>query len=185
MVSILKEYLPGNDPYVGVVHRLDQPVAGVMVYAKTKEAAAALSSQVASGSMTKHYRAVLCGVPKAKKGELKDYLIKDDKDNISRVCDAKTKGAKEARLIYKITESRYTKGKQYAMAEIELITGRHHQIRVQFASRGTPLMGDHRYNPEPEGDRLCLESCSLRFVHPKTRKEMSFKLPESGLKLPE
>ena len=177
MVSLIKNHLPAEngEPYVGVVHRLDKMVPGVMVYAKNREAAAALSAQVAKGSLTKIYHASVSGKPRDKKGELVDYLVKDDKENISRVCDAKTKGAKQAKLRYRVIESRYDGRETVSRIEAELLTGRHHQIRVQFSAHGMPILGDRKYNPKPDDfDRPQLEAVSLEFIHPRTKKPMKF-----------
>ena len=185
MESLLKNYRAGKgeQPYIGVVHRLDQPVRGVMVFAKTKEAAADLSRQVQTKMADKFYYAVTDGVPEQKKGTLEDYLLRDGKTNTSKVVSKSTEGAKSARLDYEVT----AQNKTNAILRIRLDTGRHHQIRVQFASRGLPLMGDRKYNPAYRetaprglcgstelGARLCLCACSLEFTHPRSRKRLHF-----------
>ena len=164
-----------GEPYVGVIHRLDKMVSGIMVYALTKEAAANLSSQVQKGSIAKKYEASLLGIPKESKGEYVDYLIKDENENISRVSGPKDKKAKEARLKYKVIDKKYDGKRRTSKVEIELITGRHHQIRVQFASRGTPVLGDHKYGDKDDGENeIQLRSTELSFIHPKTKKVMVF-----------
>ena len=134
-------------PYVGVIRRLDKPVSGIMVFAKTKEAAAALSKELREGKMTKTYRAILCGQPAEKSGELCDWMVQEKKGNLSRVGKKTDPGAKEAKLSYTVLRKQFLEGQQISEVEIRLLTGRHHQIRVQFASRGMPLMGDRKYNP--------------------------------------
>ena len=144
MESLLKNYRAGKgeQPYIGVVHRLDQPVRGVMVFAKTKEAAADLSRQVQTKMADKFYYAVTDGVPEQKKGTLEDYLLRDGKTNTSKVVSKSTEGAKSARLDYEVT----AQNKTNAILRIRLDTGRHHQIRVQLANAGIPIVGDTKYN---------------------------------------
>lgn len=136
------------EPYVGVIHRLDKPVSGVMVYAKTKNAAAALSKQVAEGKMHKKYLTVLCGKPVDNVEKYVDWLLKDEKENTSRIVDMGIKGGKRAELICRALETKTVEPYgELTLAEIELLTGRHHQIRVQMSGHGLPLWGDNRYNP--------------------------------------
>ena len=177
MVSLIRKHLPdtGKEPYVGVVHRLDRMVSGVMVYALDPKTAAELSAQVAGQGLTKTYQAILAGIPRDKKGELRDYLVKDGAANVTKVCDAKTKGAREAVLRYKVLENKYVGGRQYARVEIELVTGRHHQIRAQFGSRGWPVVGDAKYGYQGDPEPIALAATELRFIHPKSRKEMRFR----------
>ena len=176
-------------PYVGVIRRLDKPVSGIMVFAKTKEAAAALSKELREGKMTKTYRAILCGQPAEKSGMLCDWMIQEKKGNLSRVGKKTDPGAKEAKLSYTVLRKQFLEGQQVSEVEVRLLTGRHHQIRVQFASRGMPLMGDRKYNPAYQtspptglcgtsemGKHLCLTAVSLSFTHPKTRKPMHFSI---------
>lgn len=177
MVSMIKKHLPdnGSEPYVGVVHRLDRNVSGVMVYALDKNTAAALSKDVAAGRIKKTYEALICGSLKEKKGEFRDYLVKDARDNISKVCGAKDPGAKEAILRYRVLENKFIDGKQLSKVEIELVTGRHHQIRAQFGSRNHPLLGDVKYGYTGDWKEPALCAVGLEFTHPKTRKLMRYR----------
>lgn len=183
MVSILKNHQneTEHNSYIGVVHRLDQPVEGVMVFAKTKEAAAGLSRQVTDGRMKKQYLAVICGKPDKKEGHLVDYLLKDGRANTSSIVKAGVKGAKKAELDYVIRKETA----EYALAEIQLLTGRHHQIRVQMASAGMPLAGDRKYNTGEGANAtqfVALAAYKLTFVHPTKKKPMSFRAePDGGL----
>ncbi len=185
MVSLLMNYLHENgckNPYVGVVHRLDKMVGGLMVYAKNKEAASKLSAQVASKVMVKKYYAVLCNDMEQSSGKLTDYLIKDGKLNMSRIAKEGEKEAKKAELIYEICD----KKDNLFLADILLLTGRHHQIRVQFASRGCALYGDAKYNKDFNDDMkkkgIGLFSYYLEFKHPATNKKVSYSVkPQSEI----
>ena len=175
LLSILKSYLknkynkPGN-VYLGLVHRLDRPVGGVMVFAKTSKAASRLSKQVSEHSLKKTYYAVVCGKVKDK-DTLVDYLYKDTKKNISYVVD-KAKG-KESILDYKLICYKDS----YSLVEINLKTGRSHQIRVQFSSRGFPLVGDAKYNKNHDGKtNVALFAKRLEFIHPVSKEKLSFEL---------
>ena len=138
------------DPYVGVIHRLDKPVRGVMVYAKNLKAATHLSRQVQEGKLEKIYQALVCGKPVDNVGNFVDYLLKDEKTNVSKIVDKGITGAKKAELSYEVLKT--IDGEIAGMPETELSlvrislrTGRHHQIRVQMAHHGTPLYGDMKY----------------------------------------
>ncbi len=175
-----------NAPYLAVVHRLDQPVQGLVVFAKTPDAADFLSKQVQSREMKKEYMAVCEGVPVRPAGTLQDYLLKDGKTNSSVVVEKETKDAKEAILDYNLLEIAGDK----SLLKIKLHTGRHHQIRVQLANAGFPIVGDQKYNKnagvqKPTGPmsiskrtnqvlKLC--ACKLEFTHPKTNEKMVFSL---------
>ena len=179
--SILKTYYfeqTGKpNPYLGIVHRLDQPVQGLIVFARNPKSAASLSAQVQDGRMKKYYYAVTCGIPEKDSDRLIHYLKKNGKTNLSEVVSPKTVGAKKAELQYRILNK---KG-GLALAEIELFTGRHHQIRVQMASNGTPLYGDQKYNPKAQkGERTALCAYRLQFIHPATGKKMEFTVQPSG-----
>lgn len=181
MVSILRNYRneKGDGIYIGLVHRLDQPVQGVMVFAKTKTAAAKLSSQITDGRMKKQYLAVTCGKPMKKQGVLVDYLLKDGRTNTSSIVPEGTKGAKRAELRYRIIAEM----PGYALAEIDLLTGRHHQIRVQMAGAGMPLAGDRKYNLSDAGQTekyVALAAHRLSFEHPVLKKEICFEGKPEG-----
>ena len=188
MESTLKNYLvaknPGKMPYLGVVHRLDQPVEGVLVFAKNKKAAAGLTGQITSGSVTKEYLAVTAQKVEKVQGHLEDCLKKDGKTNTSAVVTPETDGAKKAVLDYEVlnevSDERTLTGKRI-LVRIQLGTGRHHQIRVQMAHAGMSLLGDRKYNPEDSsGLPLGLCSCHLVFRHPVTGKKLEFQVTPKG-----
>lgn len=173
MVSMLKNHLAGKregEPYLGLVHRLDQPVEGVMVFAKTPAAAGELSRQAADGTMKKYYYAITAGELPERSGILENYLLKDGRNNTSAVVDKGTKHAKAARLSYTLLR-RTEAGPLY---EVELHTGRHHQIRVQLAHAGAPILGDAKYGQG--GGRLYL--CAFRLVlrHPAKKEWKTFEI---------
>ena len=178
MESLLKNYRAskGEAPFIGVVHRLDQPVEGVMLYAKTKQAASALGRQIASAQADKCYYAMTDGVPGRSRGTLEDYLLRDGKTNVSSVVTKSTPGAKHSELSYEVLEHN---GKR-AVLKISLKTGRHHQIRVQLAHAGFPIVGDRKYNFKeniaPSGSGLALCSYRIAFRHPVTCKKMEFEI---------
>lgn len=169
LLTMLKKYLkekyhkPGN-VYLGLVHRLDRPVGGVMVFAKTSKAASRLSESIRTNQLHKEYLAVVEGTFSTKKGTYTDYLIKDHQKNMVRVTDA-GKG-KKCVLHYDVIQER----KGMTLVHILLETGRSHQIRVQFSSHGHPLVHDQRYNPHPSKGQIALFAYRLTFPHP-TRKE--------------
>ncbi len=170
LLNALKQYLkekynkPGN-VYLGLVHRLDRPVGGVMVFAKTSKAASRLSDTIRRNKMDKTYYAILDGVPKDKQGTLVDYLIKDSKTNTVQTT-TKDQGKKSI-LHYEVLEVKDNK----TLVKIELETGRPHQIRVQFASRNLPLLHDQRYNKHTTKGQIALYAVRLAFEHP-TKKEV-------------
>ena len=159
----------GGEVYV--VHRLDKNVGGVMVFARTKAAAAALSKSIQDGTMVKEYVAMVHGTPPAQ-GDWTDFLFKDSSKNKVFVVKKERKGVKKARLEF----MRLTEGDP-ALVRIRLHTGRSHQIRVQFSSRGYPLVGDHKYGSRDNSPVPMLFSCRLAF--PLLGKELTFEaLPE-------
>lgn len=169
---------PGN-AYIGLVHRLDRPTGGVMVFAKTSKAAARLSAQMSGGEFEKRYLAVLCGVPSKKNARLENYLRKNTINNTVYVCTQTEEGAKFAALDYAVIGE---KG-GLALAEIKLHTGRTHQIRVQTAAINCPVYGDMRYGGEKAvKGKLALWAYSLRFNHPVTHERLRFIAapPEDG-----
>ena len=184
MESMMKNYLavqnPGKIPYLGIVHRLDQPVEGLLVFAKTRKAAAELSRQISQGMMDKYYLAVSDKKAPALSGVLEDYMKKDGRTNTSTVVDRQTPGAKKARLSYELVEELLCKRYLY---RIHLDTGRHHQIRVQMSHGGMPLLGDRKYNGKADGQNgISLGLCAwhLEFVHPVTKRKMQFETKPQG-----
>ncbi len=177
MVNLLKDYVkvkynkPGN-VFIGLVHRLDRPVGGVMVFAKTSKAASRLSEQVRNKSFKKTYRAVLNGNMKKDNDTLNDYLYKNKKTNMVSVVRKDHKESKNAQLSYETLD----KKDKFSMVEVDLKTGRPHQIRVQFASRRHPLFGDQRYGQDinKKGDQIALWSYKIEINHPTTKEKMEF-----------
>lgn len=197
LVSELKNYLMKSakkkltkEPYIGVVHRLDQPVEGVILFAKNPVAAGVLSKQLTTGIINKCYYAVAAGVPDKGKeqGILKDYLIKDNKTNSSCIT-TKDKG-KESKLEYTFIKQANVYDESYSLFDIHLLTGRHHQIRVQMANANMPLLGDRKYGNEFSGaismqlnvKNVALCAYKLEFTHPTLKKKMEFKtIPEGKI----
>ena len=179
LLTMVKEYIkekynkPGN-VYCGLVHRLDRPVGGIMVFAKSSKAASRLSEAIKNHKgFDKRYILVCEGLFKEKEGTFKDYLFKEENGNT--VVSDKAHG-KESILNYKVLDE--NKEENLSLVEVELITGRHHQIRVQFSSRGHTLYGDNRYG-NYTGDNICLFAYKLSFVHPTLKEEKSFEyLPD-------
>ena len=183
--SLLKNYIaqkvPGKMPYLGIIHRLDQPVEGVLVFALNSRVAAELNRQMTSGKIKKVYLAVTEGEVEVQKATLEDWLKKDNRTNSSAVVTAGTTGAKKAILSYELLETREVQGQRRNLLEICLDTGRHHQIRVQMAHAGMPLVGDRKYNPQQSvQEPLALCSAKLGFQHPVTKKKMEFQVTPVG-----
>ncbi len=171
---------PGN-VYIGLIHRLDRPTGGIMVFAKTSKAASRLAEQMRSGDFEKKYLAVLVGVPKEAQGTLVNYLKKNPVNNMVYICTQTTDGAKLASLDYKVLEE---KG-GYCLAEIKLHTGRTHQIRVQMAGISHPVYGDMRYGGESaKKGNLALWAYSLSFTHPVTKERLRFLLEPPAENIP-
>jgi 23S rRNA pseudouridine1911/1915/1917 synthase len=172
-LTMLKDFIkerdnkPGN-VYLGLVHRLDRPVGGIMVFAKTSKAASRFSEQVRNHTFKKVYYAVLEG--KAKESDtLIDKLLKDTKKNIVKVDN----NGKEAILDYQLLDYK----NNYSLVKINLKTGRSHQIRVQFSSRNLPLYGDQKYNKNSiVGEQIALFAKKITFLHPVTKEEISFEI---------
>ena len=196
--SLLKNYLAdtfrnrggGREPYLAVIHRLDQPVEGLLVFAKTPAAAKDLNRQLTSSRFGKYYRAVVNGIPELPEGTLEDYMVKDGRTNTSRICTKETHGAKLARLHYRTEKICEDSKPVTSLVKIKLDTGRHHQIRVQMAHLGCPLAGDRKYgqisadrpgtgNLIRKNNNAPLKLCAYRleFKHPANGKEMTFELP--------
>lgn len=189
VVSELKNYLKakGKGTYLGVIHRLDQPVEGLLVFAKTPEAAKVLTKQLENGTLKKSYTAL---VPKIEseivtQGELEDYLLKDGRTNLSKVVSAGTQGAKKAKLSWKLLQDIKASEYAYSLVEVEIFTGRHHQIRVQMSHAGMPLLGDSKYGNEASREltekleirHTALLANRLSVIHPVTKEKIQFEIP--------
>ena len=177
MLTIIKKYLikkynkPG-DAYLGLVHRLDRPTGGVMVFAKTSKAASRLSEQVREKKFEKEYLVIVDGKLEKETGIFEDYMIKNEQKNVSKIVDSKTKNAKIAKLEYKVIK--YNEETNLSVVKVKLYTGRHHQIRVQFASRNHSVYGDQKYGTRGRGKQLCLWAYKLSFFHPISKEKMTF-----------
>ncbi len=190
LVSYLKNYIfekedMEEEPYLAMVHRLDRPVGGVMVFAKAQKAAADLSDQIQDGTMTKFYQAVITGELPEDVGIMEDYLVKDGRTNTSKIVKKGTKGAKRAKLQYEVLDVFETNQGILSYILIELMTGRHHQIRVQMAGRGAGIYGDTKYNPvfakiKKHDGQIALYATRLEFRHPSTGERMVFKTEPEG-----
>ena len=182
MLTIIKTYLkekynkPGN-VYLGLIHRLDRPVGGVMVFAKTSKSAGRLSEQVREKIFRKTYLVIVNGRMEKRSGILEDYLLKNERNNMSKVVKEGTKNSKLAILDYE--ELKYNEETNLSLLKVNLHTGRHHQIRVQFSSRNHSIYGDQKYEGRGHGKQICLWAYELTIKHPITKKEMTFKsIPE-------
>ncbi|RCX17612.1 ribosomal large subunit pseudouridine synthase D [Anaerobacterium chartisolvens] len=178
MLSLLKEYIrvkygkPG-DVYLGLVHRLDRPVGGVMVFARTSKAASRLSEQIRRREFKKTYMAVVHGSFSSGTGTLRHWLKKDEAENTVRVVSAETEGAKEAVLDYYVLGSR----DGVSLVKIDLHTGRSHQIRVQFSQEGHALFGDQKYGRglNKAGQQIALWSLAIELLHPTLKQPLELK----------
>ena len=184
MLTIIKNYIkekynkPGN-VYLGLIHRLDRPVGGLMVFAKTSKAASRLSNQVREKIFKKKYLAVVDGKFNQVNGSLEDYLYKDERNNMSKVVKPEKKNAKLAKLDYEVLV--YNEVKDLSLVKVNLHTGRHHQIRVQLAHSGHSIFGDQKYGKRGKGKQIALWAYELTIQHPVSKEEMTFKcLPESN-----
>lgn len=175
MLTLIKSYIkekynkPG-EVFLGLVHRLDRPVGGIMVFARTSKAASRLSESIRLKDFSKKYLAVVEGKFENKAGTLEDYLFKDEALNKSRVVSKDKKGAKLAKLTYEVIEEY----ENISLVKINLETGRHHQIRVQFANSGHPLVGDQKYGKSNPGVQIALWAYELEFKHPTKDEIMKF-----------
>ncbi len=190
LLHYLKNYLyekkeKEGEPEIYLIHRLDRPVGGILVFARTKEAAADLSRQIQENKMEKTYQAILTGMLEEKDGRFVDYLLKDSRTNTSRIVSKEVKGAKRAELEYEVLDEIQTDKGEYTYVLIHLKTGRHHQIRVQFAARHAGIYGDTKYNPVFQKKRkkyvtIGLYATRLMFWHPRTKEKMVFKVEPKG-----
>ncbi len=178
MLTLVKNYIkekynkPG-EVYIGLVHRLDRPVGGVMVFARTSKSASRLSEQVRNKTLQKTYIAVVDGKIEEKTGILENYLYKDERNNLSKVVNKDKKNAKLAKLEYEVLG--YDEKRDLTAVKIKLYTGRHHQIRVQFAHFGHSLFGDQKYGTRGKGKQIRLWAYELEFEHPVKKEMMNFK----------
>lgn len=177
VLDMVKDYLvrthdKKGEAFAGLVHRLDRPTGGVMVFAKTSKAASRLAEQIRSGMVEKNYLAVVYGLPRDRRARLTDYLVKDESENIVRVVPAAIEGAKLATLDYTVLD---TDGK-LSLLKVDLLTGRSHQARVQLKNIGCPIYNDSKYAPGrvTKPGYLALWAYRLRFEHPTTKKTMVF-----------
>lgn len=187
MLTMVKEYIKEKynkegEAYVGLVHRLDRPTGGIMVFAKTSKSASRLSQQIRDNQMNKTYYAVTTKIPQAKEDKLVNYLKKDEKNNIVKIVTMSDSGAKKGELSYKVLQTK----DDYALLEVKLITGRGHQIRVQLAGINCPLYGDNKYGKEKTklSNNLGLWAGRLEFIHPTTKQKMTFACPPNLEKEP-
>lgn len=192
MITKIKHYLydqeeseQAEEPYVAAIHRLDRPVGGVMVFAKTPEVAAKFSDMQQDGEIAKYYQAVITGELPDFEGEMVDYLLRDGKTNTTKVVKKGEKGAKRAELYYEVLDVMDTDDGTLSYVLIELVTGRHHQIRAQFASRGCGIWGDTKYNPKfaktkRKYKQIGLFSSRMEFTHPITGEEIVIKKEPEG-----
>lgn len=177
MLTIIKQYLkekynkPG-DVYLGLVHRLDRPTGGIMVFAKTSKAASRLNEQIRNGEFHKEYLCIVDGKMEQDTGRFEDYLVKNEKTNMSRIAKSNEKNAKKAALTYKVIK--YDEEINLSVLNVNLETGRHHQIRVQFAARNHSLYGDQKYGTRGRGKKLALWAYSISFIHPTTKENLKF-----------
>ena len=184
LLSMVKQYVKEKynkegEAFIGLVHRLDRPTGGIMVFARNSKSAARLSAQFASHDTKKTYYAITTHVPQAKTGRLKHNLKKDEKNNIVRIVPLSEEGSKLAELEYKTLQ---VEGDN-ALVEVNLLTGRSHQIRVQFAAINCALYGDNKYGKEKTraSNNLGLWAGRLEFTHPTTKEKMVFAWPPENV----
>ncbi len=179
LLTIVKQYLkekyqkPGN-VYLGLIHRLDRPVGGVMVFAKTSKAAARLSEEIRNKTFQKEYLVITDGKWDKPEGILEDYLWKNERKNMSFVTKEDQKNAKYAKLAYQVLK--YDEKTNLSVLKIHLYTGRHHQIRVQLASRGHSIYGDQKYGTRGSGKQINLWAYRVILTHPVRKEKMSFQV---------
>lgn len=175
LVTRLSEHTGGE---IFPVHRLDKETGGVMVYAKTQKAAATLSRDISEHRFYKEYLALVHGVPETQEDTLCDLIFHDKAKNKSYVVKRERKGVKKAELCYEVLETKEKDGEKYSLLRVVLHTGRTHQIRVQFAYRKMPLLGDRKYGAQDGCKSLGLLAAKLKFFHPETGEEMEFTAKE-------
>lgn len=176
----IKAYIKSRDGkpgavFLGVVHRIDRPVSGAVLFAKTSKALTRLNEMIRTGEIRKIYWAVTEQRPEPEQGELRHYILRDGKSNRSRACDAPKPEAKEARLRYRTAAA----SARYTLVEVELLTGRHHQIRAQLSKIGCPIKGDLKYGAKrsnPDGG-ISLHSRSVTFLHPVRKEPLTVTAP--------
>ena len=184
--EMVKQYLkekynkPGN-VFIGVTHRLDRPVSGLVVFAKTSKALPRLNEMFRNGEVKKTYWAIVKECPKETEGELVHYLVRNEKQNKSYAYDKEVKNSKKAVLHYKLIGH----SQNYYLLEVDLKTGRHHQIRCQLAKMGCPIKGDLKYGfprSNPDGS-ICLHARTVQFVHPVSKEmiQLTAPVPEGNL----
>ena len=176
MPSLLREALGDKQAEIRTVHRLDRVVAGLLVFARTQAAAAALSRQITEQSFLKEYMAVIHGSPEEDAGRFDDLLFRNVSENKTYVVSRMRKGVRNAALEYHVLDRK----EDLSLVSVHLLTGRTHQIRVQFASRSMPLVGDRKYGASNDSCETALWSSHLRFTHPHSGKQMDFSLNPSG-----
>lgn len=178
MESLIRNYrsAKGEDTYVGVIHRLDQPVEGLLVFAKNAAAASILGKELKERQFAKHYYAIVTRENIPEEGVLEDYLVKDGRKSRAMVVDKNNPRAKRAQLSYE----KIGKVDDRTLLHIKLDTGRFHQIRVQLASRTAPILGDVKYGGTKTGNSMSLCAYRLQFVHPVTEEGMSFEIMPKG-----
>lgn len=192
MITRVKHYLYDKDlskapeePYVAAIHRLDRPVGGVMLFAKNQETAAKLSDAQQDGEITKYYQAIITGELPDMDGEMVDYLVRDAKTNMTKIAKKGDKGAKRAALTYEVLDVFDTDAGTLSYVLIELETGRHHQIRTQFANRNCGIWGDTKYNPlfaktKRRYRQIGLYASRMELMHPITNEPLVFKSEPQG-----
>ena len=180
LAETLKAFIAQRDGkpgkvFLGIPHRLDRPVSGIVVFAKTSKALSRLSEMFRSGDIHKTYWALCCQPPEKESGELTDWLSRNEKMNKSFIVKPGSPGAKEAKLLYRLLG----RTDRYSLIEVRLLTGRHHQIRCQLAGMGCVIKGDLKYGAprsNPDGG-ICLHSREIKFVHPVRKDEMDIIAP--------
>lgn len=172
---IKEKYNKPGDVFLGVVHRLDRPVSGCVVYARTSKALSRLSELFRTREVRKTYWAIVTDRPPAEEGTLSNYLKKNEPQNKSYVYDKEVKGSKLAELSYRVL----ARSEKYYLLEVDLQTGRHHQIRAQLAAAGCPIKGDLKYGSKRsnEGGGISLHSRRVSFVHPVKNEEITVEAP--------